>query len=304
MSLFQNTTLAESSRKLYDAKLAQFISFMPQGTRSIESIVDNPDKAVAALANQTNGIAQTNANKHMYYSAVVAFLKHTDDGKRRSQRIKDKWTEIQKTNWEQRRSISLNNSPLEAHAEVANTVDWAKVQEKRDSLPSGSLERLLLSLYTFLPPVRADYYEMRINPPKSITEAQKTNFMLLTTNPSTSFIIIRDFKTASKYNEIKHALPPKLHEQIIASLTLKPRSYIFTMPSDNSRPFDRNGFSKWANAKLTELFQVPMTLTTLRHLYISTIDFNKTRASELEKIGNAMGHSISMQKGYQWIKDV
>jgi hypothetical protein len=44
-----------------------------------------------------------------------------------------------------------------------------------------------------------------------------------------------------------------------------------------------------------------VTLTTLRHLFVSTIDFNKTRGTELEAIGNAMGHSIAMQKGYQWI---
>lgn len=304
MSLFQNTSLAESSRKLYDAKLQQFISFMPstvKTVKTIESVVDNPDKAVAALASQANGIAQTNANKHMYYSAVVAYLKHTDDGKRRSKQIKDKWTEIQKANWESRRTASLNNAPLEAHAEVAKNVDWAKVQQMRDSLVQGSLERLLLSLYTFIPPVRADYYEMRINPPKSVTDDKKANFIVLTTSPETSFIVIRDFKTAAKYNEIKHNIPPPLHATIIASLSAKPRNYIFTMPSDNARPFDRNGFSKWANAKLTELFKVPMTLTTLRHLYISTIDFNKTRAADLEKIGNAMGHSISMQKGYQWI---
>jgi hypothetical protein len=176
------------------------------------------------------------------------------------------------------------------------------VLKTRDALPSGSLERLLLSLYSFIPPVRADYYEMRINPPKSTIDAAKTNFIILTTSPATSFIVINDFKTAAKYKEIKHTIPTPLHSEIIASLTQKPRNYIFTMPSDNSKPFDRNGFSKWANAKLTAIFQVPMTLTTLRHLYISTIDFNTTRGKELEQIGNAMGHSMSMQKGYQWIK--
>jgi len=302
MPLFQNTSLAESSRKLFEAKLAQFISFMPNGSKTIESVVDNPDRAVSALAAEPN-ITQTSANKHMYYSAVVAYLKHTDDGKRRSKQTKDKWTEIQKANWEQRRTQSLNNEPLQAHVEVANTVDWGKVVKMRDTLPVGSLERLLLSLYTFIPPVRADYFEMRINPPKSVVDAAKTNFMLLTNNPATSFIVINDFKTAAKYKEIKHTIPPLLYSEILASLTQKPRNYIFTMPSDNSKPFDRNGFSKWANAKLTLLFKVSMTLTTLRHLYISTIDFNKTRGNELEQIGNSMGHSISMQKGYQWIKE-
>jgi len=301
-SLFSNTSLAESSRKLYEAKLAQYIGFMPNGSQTIAHIIDNPEKAKVALSSAPV-IAQTSANKHMYYSAVVAYLKHTDDGKRRSQNLKDKWIAIQKENWEQRRAQSLNNEPLQAHAEVANTVDWQKVIKIRDSLPQGTLEKLLLSLYTYIPPVRADYYEMRINPPKSVVSEGKTNFVILTPSPETSFIVIRDFKTAAKYNEIKHVMPQQLHTEIQVSLKQKPRNYIFTMPSDNSRPFDRNGFSKWANGRLTELFKVQMTLTTLRHLYVSTIDFNKTRGADLEKIGNAMGHSISMQKGYQWIKN-
>jgi len=299
MSLFNNTSLAESSRKLFSAKLEQFLTFMPKGS-TIESIIDNPDLAVKALAKQTS-IAQTEANKHMFYSAVVAYLKHTDDGKRRSERTKTRWTEIQKANWEQRRIQGLDNEPLANQAEVAEKITWQDIIKKRDTLKTGSMDKLLLSLYTYIPPVRADYYEMRINPPKSTVEDGKTNYLLLTTSPEQSFIVIRDFKTAAKYKEIKHQLPVSLYEELKASLKEKPRQYVFTMLSDNKRPYDRNSFSKWANKTLKELFTVPVTLTTLRHLFVSTIDFNKTRGTELEAIGNAMGHSIAMQKGYQWI---
>lgn len=299
MALFNNTSLAESSRKLFSAKLEQFLSFMPKGS-TIESIIDNPDLAVKALAKRTE-IAQTEANKHMFYSAVVAYLKHTDDGKRRSQRTKDRWTEIQKENWELRRKQGLDNEPLANQAAVAEKIVWQDIVSKRDTLKSGSIEKLLLSLYTYIPPVRADYYDIRINPPKSIIEDKKSNYVILTADAATSLIVIRDFKTAAKYKEIKHVIPEPLHAEIQNSLKEKPRQYLFTMPTDNKRPYDRNSFSKWANKTLKELFTVPVTLTTLRHLFISTIDFNKTRGTELEKIGNSMGHSIAMQKGYQWI---
>ena len=297
---FNNTSLAESSRKLFSAKLEQFLTYMPKGS-TIESIIDNPDIAVKALGSQTT-IAQTEANKHMFYSAVVAYLKHTDDGKRRSQRTKDRWTEIQKANWELRRKQGLDNEPLANQTEVANTITWANITAKRDTLKAGSIDKLLLSLYTYIPPVRADYYDCRINPPKSIIEDKKSNYVILTDSNTTSSIVLRDFKTAAKYKEIKHVIPLPLFNEIKASLQEKPRAYLFTMPSDNKRPYDRNSFSKWANKTLKELFTVPVTLTTLRHLFISTIDFNKTRGTELEKIGNSMGHSIAMQKGYQWIQ--
>ena len=297
---FANTSLAPSSRSLFTKKIKQFAAFMPEGKQTIQYLIDNPEKAAKALKAQTT-IAQTEANRHMFYSAAVAYLKHTDDGKRRSEPLKQRWETLQKENWEVRRQQSLDNEPLQAQQAVAQNLKWSDVLKRRDELPHGSNERLLLSLYTCLPPVRADYYSVKINPNPLPAAMTKTNYLILTSSPETSILVLRDFKTAAKYKEIKHIIPPALHEEL--KPLLKSRSpYIFTMPTDPTRPYDRGAFSKWANKTLTHIFGIPMTLTTLRHLYISTLDFNKTKASELERIGNSMGHSVAMQKGYQWIE--
>ena len=299
---FANTSLAPSSRSLFSKKLKQFATFMPDGKQTIQFVVDNPEKAAKALKAQT-AIAQTEANRHLFYSAVVAYLKHTDDGKRRSEPLKQRWETLQKENWEVRRQQSLDNEPLQAQQTVANTLTWQDVVKRREELPRGSIERLLLSLYTHLPPVRADYYAVKINPNPIPATMTKTNYIIVGPTAATSTMVLRDFKTSGKYKEIKSALPQGLYDDIQASLKEATRRYLFTMPTDPTRPYDRGAFSKWANKVLTATFQVPMTLTTLRHLYVSTLDFNKTKASELERIGNSMGHSIAMQKGYQWIKN-
>jgi len=295
MDYFANTTLAQSSRALFNKKLDQFVAFVPNKT--LDYIIDNPESASKILNNQTQ-ITQTSANRHMFFSAVVAYLKHSDAGRKRSEPLKNRWIKIQKDNWEERRHQSINNEPTNNQIEVAKEVDWQTVIRKRDSLPTGSLERLLLSLYTYLPPIRADYYDVKINPANL---GGKDNILILEKTPEKSQLIIRDFKTATKYKEIKHILPVQLFNDIKDSLKAKPRDYLFVMQTDATRPYDRGSFSKWANKTLKTLFNVPMTLTSLRHLFVSTLDFNKTRASELEKIGNSMGHSLAMQKGYQWI---
>jgi len=301
MDPFANTSLASTSRTLFTKKILQFITMMPLQNRSLDYIVDNPEAAAQVLkANQT--ITQSSANRHMFFSAIVAYLKHTDAGKRRSERLQNRWLEIQKSNWDERRARALDNAPNPNQAEVASNVSWAQINQLRDTLPKDSLERLLLSVYTYIPPVRADYYEVKILNVTTIPE-QKSNFILLGPTAATSSLIIRDFKTAAKYKEIKHTLPQPLYDTIKASLQTKPRPYLFTMPTDPLRPYDRGSFSKWANKVLTQLFKVPMTLTSLRHLFISTLDFNKTKARDLEQIGNSMGHSIGMQKGYQWIAE-
>ena len=297
MEPFANTGLAPSSRALFTKKLLQFASFMPAGKQTIEFLIDNPELAVKALKAQPT-IKQTEANLHMFFSAAVAYLKHTDAGKKRSEPLKQRWEHIQKENWETRRQQSLNNEPTAAQTEVATQLKWADVIKKRDELPHGDA-KLLLSMYTYLPPVRADYYEVKINPNPVPAAMTKANFILLGQN--TGEIILRDFKTAAKYKEIKHVLPKPLFDEIKAAVAQNARPYLFVMPTDPTRPYDRGAFSKWANKTLKATFGLPMTLTTLRHLYVSTLDFNKTKASELEKIGNSMGHSIAMQKGYQWL---
>ena len=298
LDLFTNTQLAETSRKLFNDKLHKFVAMLPTPS-TLETLLNNPATATAVLTANTE-ITQTSANRHLFYSAVVAYLKHTDKGRRIDQGTKDEWLTLQKENWEERRQAALDNAPSEANAAAAATIHWNDIIRARDTLPSGSPERLLLSLYTYLPPLRADYFEVAINPPPAKQRDPKANFVLLQPQAQPQ-LVIRDFKTAAKYKEIKHTLPQPLLAEIEASMKIDPRHYLFVMPTDKTRPYDRNGFSKWANKQLQQIFKVPITLTTLRHLYVSTLDFNTTRARDLERIGNSMGHSIAMQKGYQWI---
>jgi len=300
MDHFTNTSLAATSRKLFNDKLNKFAAMLPQTTKPIDSLLDNPDASARALAANTT-ITQSSANRHLFYSAVVAYLKHTDQGRSKPTAIKDQWITIQRANWEERRQQGLDNAPSQANAEAAQTIKWDDVIKARDALPVGTSTHLLLSLYTYLPPLRADYYDVTINPSAVKQRDPKVNFLLLPSTTTPATLVIRDFKTAAKYKEIKHDLPPMLVTTIEASLKTDPRHYLFVMPTDKTRPYDRNGFSKWANRELKQIFKVPITLTTLRHLYVSTLDFNTTRARDLERIGNSMGHSIAMQKGYQWI---
>lgn len=287
--------LGESSKALFNKKLNHFTAITNQ---TLEDLINNPAAASQTLSQQTQ-IAQTSSNRHMYYSAVTAYLKHTTKGSQVEESIKQQWLTIQKNNWEERRQQALNNEPTQNQIIAATTVKWQDVLTIRDQLKAGTLEKLLLSLYSYVPPVRADYFDVEINPPKPKPE---DNYIVLhKTDETKSYIVLHDFKTAHKYTEIKHQLPKPLFDELHKSLKEKPRSHVFVMPSNATKPYDRGGFSKWANKVLTTLFKVPMTLTSLRHLFISTIDFNNTRGVELEKIGNSMGHSISMQKGYQWL---
>lgn len=300
MDLITDKMLAPSTLNLYNKKLQQFISFMPKGKQSVDFIVDNPGLSLPILLDEKS-ITHTNTNLHMFFSAVVAYIQHTDKGRSRSERIKRKWLEIQKNNWETYRQIDLGELS-EKDKTVARAVKWADLEKARDRLPLGSYERLLLAMYTYLPPLRADFYEVHINPSQHFIKSKKANYLQIDQDNAT--LVIRDFKTASTYKTIRHVIPQgKLLNELHASFTEDPRKYLFVMKSDVSRPYDRNGFSKWANSVLQGIFNVPITLTSLRHIFISTLDFSKMRILDMEKIAHLMGHSLAMQKQYQWLND-
>ena len=298
MEFITDGRLAKSSRDLYNRKLEQFISFLPAGRQSVDFIVDNPGLALAALHNEKS-IVQSATNRHLFYSAVVAYLIHVPAGQRRAARIKQKWLEIQKGNWEEHRAEDMEDLSDKAKAVVA-AVRWKDVVAMRDKLPMGSDERLLLALYTYLPPVRADYFEVAINPSKTLIEKTKRNYLVLRYDGS-GLMVLRNFKTAARYKEIRHELEADLLLAIHASLALKPRRFLFVMATDPKEAPSRDGFSKWANRVLQDLFKVPITLTSLRHLFISTLDFTHIRPAALEKIAREMGHGIAIQKEYQWL---
>uniref|UniRef100_A0A6C0DRL5 Tyr recombinase domain-containing protein n=1 Tax=viral metagenome TaxID=1070528 RepID=A0A6C0DRL5_9ZZZZ len=299
MEFIDDGRLAKSSRDLYNRKLAQFIGFLPATRQSIDFIVDNPGLAVEAL-HKEKSISQSATNRHLFYSAVVAYLLHVPAGQRRAARIKQKWLEIQKANWEDHRAADMEELSDKAKAVVA-AVKWKDVVAMRDKLPLGSDERLLLALYTYLPPVRADYFEVVINPPKSLIEKTKRNYLVLRDDGS-GLLVLRNFKTAARYKEIRHELEGELLQEIHASLELNPRRFLFVMATDPKEAPSRDGFSKWANRVLKDLFKVPLTLTSLRHLFISTLDFTHMRAADLERVARMMGHGIAIQKEYQWLE--
>jgi len=114
-----------------------------------------------------------------------------------------------------------------------------------------------------------------------------------------SRLVIADFKTSKVYGQILHEkLPKELHDEIIISLQKQPREFLFV--NARNEPFTRDTFSKWSSRVLEKLFGVIMTLTIIRHLYISSLDFNKMTTKELDKIGKQMGHSLNMQSQYRW----
>ena len=184
-------------------------------------------------------------------------------------------------------------------------VSYNELIKIRDKLKEGTLSRLLLFMYTAIPPVRSDYYKTRIykkKPSNSISD--ETNYIVMVKNP---YLVLNKYKTAKTYKSIVIDIPDDLKREIEISLDKYPREYLF-VSTRNLLPFDKeNTFNKWANRTLKTIIKKDgFNLTMLRHIYISREDLKLNQKTGLEKeiLAAKMGHSIGMQSGYQWIREI
>lgn len=178
-------------------------------------------------------------------------------------------------------------------------VPFDEIIRMRDTLPVGSRARLLLCMYTLIPSLRNDFVNLKIyssTPPEGV----KGNYIILPVE-GTASMTITEFKTSKTFGEIKQDLPAALVTEIRESLRRRPRDMLFVSPRTGLPYTAENSFSNWANAILKRTFGKPLTLTVIRHSYISSLDFNNMTPRERTNIAAKMGHSLAAQTQYRFV---
>jgi hypothetical protein len=287
--LFRNKELSETSKKQYSIKIPQWISYI-SGAKTLNNLIENPQESFKQLE-ETTKIKHSPSNHHIYISSVVAFIKYI----LKNEQLLKKWKEIEKTNWKPIAEHYEENKPTDLQS--SKIMSFEEINTIRESLEKGSLERLLLGFYTLIEPIRADYYATEIVKSQE-AESTEENYIVLTA--TSSKLIVKDFKTKQKYDKIENTLSDELRNELEESLKKYPRKYLFVM-EDKQSPFTRKLFSNWACRTLTRILKQPMTLTALRHIYITNKIKNKTSIKELKDIASKMGHSRDLQRIYEWV---
>lgn len=300
MNYFQDTELAPSTQNLFNIKIHKWLSFMPDDKKDILHIFMYPDDSVSYLLSKLENT--NNSNLHTYYNAIISFLNHSKYisiliNNITLQTVKEKWFKLREDNEAPIIQRRLQNKPTAIQEQKGGTkLTFQDIITKRDELPVGSFERLLLSFYTYIPPVRADYFATQI---VNFREKPSEQNFIRHITPEISISVLRDFKTKKAFKRIENTLPKELHTELMESLRIYPRNYLFV--NSSGKPFKRNSFCIWSKRVLNRLFKTEFTLVMLRHLYISSLNFNKLTTEELIEIGNKMGHSIHTQRDYNWV---
>jgi hypothetical protein len=207
--------------------------------------------------------------------------------------------------------------------------EWIRVRDvtlaKARTAPIGDVAihdaALLLSLLTYIPPVRADFNKVRI-----VYDDEKNsekNRVLVSDGGNAMTLELTEFKTAGpSFERIVSPFPPELSQ--IVMWALERRRTLWTHPrSARSEKVQKTGVQPWLWLFVSPVSGAPYEnadvgsdrMRTLlrhafggeklvgfnlaRHAFINSLDFNRLSPNELKSIAERMGHSVAQQQQYR-----
>ena len=276
--------LTEPTRQKYATIL---MKWMEHSTKYLTELIQTPEESIQRL--NAFPIKHTPENHHTYLTPMVAYVRYVV----KDPQLEEKWTTLKRINWEPIQQRYDENRPSEN--QLNQLMSFEEILAIRETLPMGSMERLLLSFYSVVEANRADYFATELI--KRGQESTEENYIV-----DGAHLVLTDFKTKATYKKIENMLSEEVQEELRESLKKRPRRHLFTREDNTAYP-NRKQFSNWACRTLTTVLKHPMTLTTMRHLYIGHHMKNKT-TKELTEMAKKMGHTRSMQRAYEWVNEV
>ena len=299
--LFSRTEIKEITYRQFVSKIVLWVSYL-NCEKTLSNLITKPEDGLRVLKG-VDTIKQTTTNYHLYLSAVVCFIKKVLMGSRFVLGIKTEtlvsiedthtgWRELLKENWVPIQEHYDSNEPTDKQKDMV--VPFDELIGALVKLKIGSPEQLLLAFYTKVPPIRGEYFEMKL-----IFEDDKIpeegNYIVM----KNSKLVVHDFKANRTCPPIETTISEEVMGWVRESLMKKSRKYLFVTPTEN-KPYGRTQFSQWAGRTLTKIFNKPMNLTVIRHIYITHMIAIKTPVADLKQLAKNMGHSRTTQRMYDW----
>lgn len=286
LECIEKADISNTTKRVYLERLKVIIQ---DTEKDIYEILSNPTFYIDWIKKRSKSL-QTQKS---YISAILALFKHTSGLKEKEKKNYYDWYSEFSSIHKQIEAKYKLNEPTKKQREAY--VSYENIVKKRDEMVSGSKEKLLLSVYTYLPPLRSDFNCIYIYKEKP-TEFKHHNYILLYDKPT---LVLNEYKTVKKNDILRKELPEEFVKEIKLSIKKNPREWLFV--DRENKPYLVNSFNKWANRTLKKIFGKPLTISLIRHSYINSLDFNKLTVSQKENIAKDMAHTVNTQDRYRLI---
>jgi hypothetical protein len=295
--IIDKTDLSDNSKKNYKYRLERLCKLTD---KDIDWVIANCPKTLAIL--KSKGIKEPQSVKAMI-NAILTIFKHTKNLRDNKKKAYTCWVthfkEVNKKAEEKYETIQPSDKQIEAY------VPWQEIIAKRDSLDKDSQEYLILSLYTMLPPARADFNKVKIfnisssnSTPKPEEVKQYPNHLIIT--PKGMQLVYNEFKTKShKLQAYEKHLPDNLVQVIKRSLKQNPREFLVVSDKTQEPYHKPNSFTQHVKRVLYKVFKKRMSINTLRHSFVNSVDMNTITPQEKQQLAKEMMHSPEMFDRYR-----
>lgn len=265
------------------------------GGRSLETIISHPKGMLQRIKSEYESM-QT---RKSLIATIKAYVKYNPQLKDTYENQLEVWSEAFRL--ADKSIVDRVGTAEPTQRELLNWVNWGDVLKKQQELGSiqyGSMTHLLLSMYSLIEPIRADYGNVRIVRENSGPLPSGENYVVLSPTPGASKLVLHSYKTSKRYGVFQRDLPAQLVNIIETSLQKCPREYLFV--DDKGQPYvKRNSFTRYANRTFERLFGKKFTISLVRHSFVSNLDFNEETPAKLFQHSKNMLHSIGMQQMYR-----
>lgn len=200
--------------------------------------------------------------------------------------------------WRERMSALRSEGSNERYGANSFKGAYLPLQEIHDRRDKASdemhMEKLLVGMYTLIPPARLDYNNTRISTREMRVLPTEGNHLILSRRQPQ--IVLNTFKTSKSYGRIVHDIGPKLLGLIKTSLRMQPRKVLFV--NNKGNPFDSIQFAAFVKKCSRAVLNEPIGVNSFRHAYASSLNIANMTNDEHRRVANAMGHSqaTSFQK--------
>lgn len=302
ISFIENSRLLKSSTKIIYLNKIDIMTNKFFGQKvSIWWIMNHPKEFREALVKYVATLhprIYTTITPHtvsLYIRIVLCLFAHHREVEEQIPELYYEWKQMKTDMTTQLEDHYLSGKPTIRQQEAM--MSWDDIVKMRDQLPDGSIEKLIISMYTMIPPQRCDYRDVRIYNDHPLITIH--NYIVLKNKK----LFINEFKTSRFHQPIEIDLPEPLMKQLNMSLEQNPRDYLFVTRS--GIPFARqNTFNTWINGIVKRVTNKPyFTLTMFRHLYVSRSEVENMSIPERRKLANNMGHSTNTNLQYELKKE-
>ena len=190
-------------------------------------------------------------------------------------------------------------------------IDFHDVQKlearlRADPMSCGTLEHLLVAMYTLTEPVRGgDLGCVRllhtVVDDQSVDATAGNVLIVPPQSDALCVLLLREHKTSKSHGTLRRVLCAALSGAIRASLRQQPRAMLFITP--NGVPFTSEAaFTAWANRTMGRVFGRPATANTLRHSYVTALHDAGVSAAAIMETAARMGHDVATAVAYRRIR--